>query len=124
MLSRSTVAPARSHAPATMSWWGRWKIPPTSSSTASGRCTERRKGAESRVVTMPHRSERSETQDRRSVPCRMEFRRINALPPYAFATIDALKMEYRRAGTDVIDLGFGNPDLPSPNTAVEKLIEA
>jgi hypothetical protein len=31
----------------------------------------------------------------------MEFRRINALPPYAFAPIDALKMEYRRAGEDV-----------------------
>jgi alanine-synthesizing transaminase len=54
----------------------------------------------------------------------MEFRRINALPPYAFAPIDALKMEYRRAGDDVIDLGFGNPDIPSPDTAVAKLIEA
>ena len=54
----------------------------------------------------------------------MEFRRINALPPYAFVPIDALKMEYRRAGEDVIDLGFGNPDLPSPDTAVAKLIEA
>lgn len=54
----------------------------------------------------------------------MEFRRINALPPYAFAPIDALKMEFRRAGEDVIDLGFGNPDLPSPDTAVDKLIEA
>jgi alanine-synthesizing transaminase len=54
----------------------------------------------------------------------MEFRRINALPPYAFAQIDALKMELRRAGEDVIDLGFGNPDLPSPQVAVEKLAEA
>jgi alanine-synthesizing transaminase len=54
----------------------------------------------------------------------MEFRRINALPPYAFAQIDALKMELRRAGEDVIDLGFGNPDLPSPPIAVEKLAEA
>ncbi len=54
----------------------------------------------------------------------MEFRRINALPPYAFAQIDALKMELRRAGEDVIDLGFGNPDLPSPQIAVEKLAEA
>jgi alanine-synthesizing transaminase len=54
----------------------------------------------------------------------MEFRRINALPPYAFAPIDALKMQFRRAGVDVIDLGFGNPDLPSPDTAVAKLIEA
>ncbi|MSW05282.1 MAG: alanine transaminase, partial [Actinobacteria bacterium] len=43
----------------------------------------------------------------------MEFRRIHALPPYAFAEIDALKVSARRAGEDVVDLGFGNPDLPS-----------
>ena len=54
----------------------------------------------------------------------MDFRRINALPPYVFATIDALKMEARRAGDDVVDLGFGNPDLASPPVAVEKLCEA
>jgi len=53
-----------------------------------------------------------------------EFRRINALPPYVFATIDALKIEARRAGDDVVDLGFGNPDLPSPPIAVDKLCEA
>ena len=54
----------------------------------------------------------------------MEFRRIHALPPYAFAEIDALKMSARRADVDVIDLGFGNPDIPSPAIAVEKLAEA
>jgi alanine-synthesizing transaminase len=54
----------------------------------------------------------------------MEFRRINALPPYVFATIDTLKMDARRAGEDVIDLGFGNPDIPSPTVAVDKLCEA
>jgi alanine-synthesizing transaminase len=54
----------------------------------------------------------------------MEFRRINGLPPYVFAQIDALKLEARRAGRDVIDLGFGNPDLPSPSIAVDKLAEA
>jgi alanine-synthesizing transaminase len=54
----------------------------------------------------------------------VEFRRIDALPPYAFAQINALKMQLRRAGEDVIDLGFGNPDLPSPDVAVDKLIEA
>jgi len=54
----------------------------------------------------------------------MEFRRINGLPPYVFATINDLKLEARRAGKDVIDLGFGNPDLPSPDVAVEKLAEA
>ncbi len=54
----------------------------------------------------------------------MEFRRINGLPPYVFTIIDSLKVEARRAGEDVIDLGFGNPDLPSPDVAVDKLIEA
>ena len=54
----------------------------------------------------------------------MEFRRINGLPPYVFATINDLKAEARRAGRDVIDLGFGNPDLPSPQVAVAKLAEA
>jgi len=54
----------------------------------------------------------------------MEFRRINSLPPYVFTIIDTLKIEARRAGEDVIDLGFGNPDLPSPDIAVDKLCEA
>jgi alanine-synthesizing transaminase len=54
----------------------------------------------------------------------MEFRRINGLPPYVFADIEALKLAARRDGRDVIDLGFGNPDLPSPGAAVEKLAEA
>jgi alanine-synthesizing transaminase len=54
----------------------------------------------------------------------MEFRRINHLPPYVFTIIDGLKMAARRAGDDVIDLGFGNPDIPSPDIAVEKLAEA
>ena len=55
---------------------------------------------------------------------RMEFRRITGLPPYVFTIIDGLKIEARRAGIDVIDLGFGNPDIPSPTLAVEKLSEA
>ena len=54
----------------------------------------------------------------------MEFRRITSLPPYVFTIIDGLKVEARRAGQDVIDLGFGNPDIPSPDIAVEKLAEA
>jgi alanine-synthesizing transaminase len=54
----------------------------------------------------------------------MEFRRITNLPPYVFTIIDGLKVEARRAGVDVVDLGFGNPDLPSPQIAVEKLAEA
>jgi alanine-synthesizing transaminase len=54
----------------------------------------------------------------------MEFRRITNLPPYVFTIINNLKIEARRAGADVIDLGFGNPDIPSPEIAVEKLAEA
>jgi alanine-synthesizing transaminase len=54
----------------------------------------------------------------------LEFRRIGSLPPYVFAAIDQLKLELRRAGEDVIDLGFGNPDIPSPPEVVEKLCEA
>jgi alanine-synthesizing transaminase len=54
----------------------------------------------------------------------LEFRRVDRLPPYVFAEIQALTLDLRRAGDDVVDLGFGNPDLPSPEPAVEKLIEA
>jgi alanine-synthesizing transaminase len=54
----------------------------------------------------------------------MEFRRITGLPPYVFTIIDGLKIEARRAGVDVIDLGFGNPDIPSPQVTVDKLCEA
>ncbi|MEI8105491.1 MAG: aminotransferase class I/II-fold pyridoxal phosphate-dependent enzyme [Actinomycetes bacterium] len=54
----------------------------------------------------------------------MEFRRIHDLPPYVFATVNDLKRELRREGRDIIDLGFGNPDIPSPGIAVEKLAEA
>src|SRR6476469_6626730 len=68
--------------------------------------------------TLPGRGRHTDT-----VPA-MEFRRINGLPPYVFGVIDSLKMEARRAGEDVVDLGFGNPDLPSPDVAVEKLAES
>jgi alanine-synthesizing transaminase len=54
----------------------------------------------------------------------VDFRRINGLPPYVFAIINQLRDDARHAGEDVIDLGFGNPDIPSPDIAVEKLAEA
>jgi len=54
----------------------------------------------------------------------MEFRRINGLPPYVFGIINKLRDEARHSGRDVIDMGFGNPDIPSPEVAVEKLAEA
>jgi alanine-synthesizing transaminase len=53
-----------------------------------------------------------------------EFRRIERFPPYVFATVNELKMHARRAGEDVIDLGMGNPDIPTPEPVVEKLKEA
>ena len=53
-----------------------------------------------------------------------EFRRINRLPPYVLATVDALKKELRQKGEDIIDMGMGNPDIPTPKHIVKKLIEA
>ncbi|MBK7598826.1 MAG: aminotransferase class I/II-fold pyridoxal phosphate-dependent enzyme [Acidobacteria bacterium] len=52
------------------------------------------------------------------------FPLIEKLPPYVFAVINHLKMEARRSGEDIIDLGMGNPDLATPDPIVEKLIEA
>jgi alanine-synthesizing transaminase len=54
----------------------------------------------------------------------MDFRRITGLPPYVLGVMNELKLEGRRAGRDVIDFAFGNPDIPSPEVAVEKLAEA
>uniref|UniRef100_A0A7C3Z0X0 Aminotransferase n=1 Tax=Desulfobacca acetoxidans TaxID=60893 RepID=A0A7C3Z0X0_9BACT len=53
-----------------------------------------------------------------------EFPRMKRLPPYVFATVNALKMEARRRGEDIIDLGMGNPDQATPPHIVAKLIEA
>ncbi|MCD5412144.1 aminotransferase class I/II-fold pyridoxal phosphate-dependent enzyme [Thermodesulfovibrionales bacterium] len=53
-----------------------------------------------------------------------EFNRIERLPPYVFAIVNALKMEYRKKGMDIIDLGMGNPDMTAPKHIIEKLCEA
>src|SRR5581483_5531693 len=50
--------------------------------------------------------------------------RIRELPPYLFAKIDALKNEERKKGRDLIDLGIGDPDLPTPAHIVEALATA
>src|SRR5215217_1024033 len=52
-----------------------------------------------------------------------DFHRIRRLPPYVFAHIDPIKAKARAAGVDVIDLGMGNPDMPTPAHIVEKLQE-
>lgn len=53
----------------------------------------------------------------------MDFRRIGSLPPYAFAEVNRRKAEFIASGGDVVDLGFGNPDIPSPAIAVETLVD-
>jgi alanine-synthesizing transaminase len=53
-----------------------------------------------------------------------EFHRIRRLPPYVFAEVNAAKALARNAGEDIIDLGMGNPDSPTPPHIVAKLIEA
>ncbi|PLX41781.1 MAG: alanine transaminase [Deltaproteobacteria bacterium] len=53
-----------------------------------------------------------------------KFHRIQRLPPYVFKEVDALKMAARQSGEDIIDLGMGNPDMPTPQFIVDKLIEA
>ena len=53
-----------------------------------------------------------------------KFARMERLPPYVFAVVNELKMQMRRQGVDIVDLGMGNPDLPTPKHIVDKLIEA
>ena len=53
-----------------------------------------------------------------------EFHRIRRLPPYVFAEVNAAKAGARARGEDIIDLGMGNPDSPTPPHIVAKLIEA
>jgi alanine-synthesizing transaminase len=52
-----------------------------------------------------------------------EFHRIRRLPPYVFAEVNAAKARARAAGQDIIDLGMGNPDSPTPPHIVAKLVE-
>ena len=54
----------------------------------------------------------------------MQFRRIERFPPYVFSIVNEMKIRARRAGEDIIDLGMGNPDIPTPEAVVEKLKEA
>lgn len=52
-----------------------------------------------------------------------EFHKIKRLPPYVFEQVNRLKAQARASGADIIDLGMGNPDLPTAKHVVDKLIE-
>ena len=54
----------------------------------------------------------------------INFSRMRRLPPYVFAQVNELKMKLRREGKDIVDLGMGNPDLPTPQHIIDKLLEA
>jgi alanine-synthesizing transaminase len=56
-------------------------------------------------------------------PDQEEFRRIKRLPPYVFAIVNELKAAARARGEDIIDFGMGNPDQPTPQHIVDKLVE-
>jgi alanine-synthesizing transaminase len=52
-----------------------------------------------------------------------EFHKVRRLPPYVFEQVNRLKAEARAKGADIIDLGMGNPDLPTPKAIVDKLVD-
>lgn len=52
-----------------------------------------------------------------------EFHKIRRLPPYVFEEVNRLKAAARAGGADIIDLGMGNPDLPTPDFIIDKLCE-
>ncbi|MCF8030237.1 MAG: alanine transaminase [Desulfohalobiaceae bacterium] len=53
-----------------------------------------------------------------------QFPRMQRLPPYVFSVVNDLKFQMRRENEDIVDLGMGNPDLPTPQHIVDKLTEA
>jgi len=53
-----------------------------------------------------------------------QFPRMQRLPPYVFAVVNDLKMQLRREGHDIVDLGMGNPDIATPTHIVDKMTEA
>jgi alanine-synthesizing transaminase len=52
-----------------------------------------------------------------------DFHRIRRLPPYVFEQVNRLKAGLRAQGVDIIDFGMGNPDMPTPQHIVDKLVE-
>jgi len=52
-----------------------------------------------------------------------KFEKMERIPPYTLSIVNQLKLAARRAGHDIVDLGFGNPDMPTPTHIVDKLVE-
>src|SRR6201985_2808698 len=52
-----------------------------------------------------------------------DFHRVRRLPPYVFEQVNKLKAKARAGGADIVDLGMGNPDLPTPAHVIDKLKE-
>jgi alanine-synthesizing transaminase len=57
-------------------------------------------------------------------PIRHDFNKLNRLPPYVLAEVIEMMKTARRAGEDIVDLGMGNPDLPTPNHVIDKICDA
>ena len=72
----------------------------------------------------PVRSDSNPRESRMSSDQSGEFHRIRRLPPYVFAEVNTAKARARGSGEDIIDLGMGNPDSPTPPHIVAKLVEA
>ena len=62
-------------------------------------------------------------RENEGVPVSDEFYRIKRLPPYVIAEVNGMRAAARAAGEDIIDLGMGNPDSPTPPHIVAKLVE-
>jgi alanine-synthesizing transaminase len=70
-----------------------------------------------------NRAQRCQLRARASRRAMPEFYRLTRLPPYVFSITTELKMAARRRGEDIIDFGMGNPDGPTPQHIVDKLVE-
>ena len=52
-----------------------------------------------------------------------ELEKLKRLPPYVFTEVNRIKDAARAKGSDIIDFGMGNPDIPTPKHIVDKLVE-
>ena len=52
-----------------------------------------------------------------------QAKRVKQIPPYVFAEIDRKKQELREKGMDLIDLGIGDPDIPTPKRIIDQLMD-